>query len=140
MVEIVVEAVKKMGKSKGRSRPIPDASVKKVAQRLEAAFIHEATVTKKYNERNSWEVTMQARDGAVHVMRFLKVWFDLPQNVFFAAVSYLDEFLDLMKVLTLSFFATLDFLFVKSLFISTFSSNMIRGGVGKLYGVNLTDD
>ncbi|RZC40022.1 cyclin-G2 [Asbolus verrucosus] len=85
--------------SKGRSRPMPDASnIKNITYKLEEALANEDEFICNYSERKPWEVTMSARDGAVHVMRFLKVWFDLPQTIFFSAVSYLDLFLARMKV------------------------------------------
>ena len=38
------------------------------------------------------------RDGSAHVLRCLKVWYDLPADVFFSAVSSIDRFLAKMKV------------------------------------------
>merc|ERR1712038_1704757 len=37
------------------------------------------------------------RDGSSHVLRCLKVWYDLPSDVFFGAVSSIDRFLTKMK-------------------------------------------
>ena len=37
------------------------------------------------------------RDGSAHVLRCLKVWYDLPTDVFFIAVSSIDRFLAKMK-------------------------------------------
>lgn len=53
-----------------------------------------------YLDQQPGEVALSARDGAVQVMRYLKVWFDLPSNVYFTAVSLLDRFLTRMKVCT----------------------------------------
>ncbi|XP_048002457.1 cyclin G [Leguminivora glycinivorella] len=50
------------------------------------------------NESESGEVTTGARDGAAHVMRCLKVWYDLPTEVLIDAVSLFDRFLTKMKV------------------------------------------
>ncbi|KAJ3639644.1 hypothetical protein Zmor_002989 [Zophobas morio] len=85
--------------SKGRSRPMPDAgNIKDITLKLQKALQSENQFVWNNSDRKSWEVTMSARDGAVHVMRFLKMWFDLPQAVFFTAVNYLDMFLARMKV------------------------------------------
>ncbi|XP_069364610.1 cyclin G isoform X1 [Maniola hyperantus] len=44
------------------------------------------------------EVTTGARDGAAHVLRCLKVWFDLPADVLVSAINLFDRFLTKMKV------------------------------------------
>ncbi len=44
-------------------------------------------------------ITSGMRDGSAHVLRCLKVWYDLPAEVFFSAVSSIDRFLTKMKVL-----------------------------------------
>ncbi|CAH0404047.1 unnamed protein product [Chilo suppressalis] len=44
------------------------------------------------------EVTVGARDGAAHVLRCLKVWFDLPASVLIHAINLFDRFLTKMKV------------------------------------------
>ncbi len=43
-------------------------------------------------------ITCGMRDGSAHVLRCLKVWYDLPSDVFFGAVSFIDRFLAKMKV------------------------------------------
>ena len=43
-------------------------------------------------------ITCGMRDGSAHVLRCLKVWYDLPSDVFFGAVSSIDRFLAKMKV------------------------------------------
>ena len=43
-------------------------------------------------------ITSGMRDGSSHVLRCLKVWYDLPSDVFFGAVSSIDRFLAKMKV------------------------------------------
>ena len=43
-------------------------------------------------------ITSEMRDGSSQVLRFLKVWYDLPSDVFFGAVSNVDRFLRKMKV------------------------------------------
>uniref|UniRef100_T1E208 Putative cyclin g n=1 Tax=Psorophora albipes TaxID=869069 RepID=T1E208_9DIPT len=44
------------------------------------------------------EITIGTRDGAAHVLRCLKVWYDLPNDVLFAAINLVDRFLTKMKV------------------------------------------
>jgi cyclin G2 len=44
------------------------------------------------------EVTLGIRDGSAHVLRCLKVWYDLPSDVFFVAANLMDRFLTKMKV------------------------------------------
>ena len=50
------------------------------------------------NANNSnLNITSGMRDGSAHVLRCLKVWYDLPSEVFFWAVSSIDRFLTKMK-------------------------------------------
>lgn len=42
-------------------------------------------------------ITPGMRDGSAHVLRCLKVWYDLPSDVFHTAVSNIDTFLAKMK-------------------------------------------
>lgn len=44
------------------------------------------------------EITVGARDGAAHVLRCLKVWYELPTDMLLAAVNLVDRFLAKMKV------------------------------------------
>lgn len=44
------------------------------------------------------EITIGTRDGAAHVLRCLKVWYDLPNDVLFTAINLVDRFLTKMKV------------------------------------------
>ena len=43
-------------------------------------------------------ITREMRDGSAHVLRFLKVWYDMPSDVFFGAVNNVDRFLRKMNV------------------------------------------
>lgn len=43
-------------------------------------------------------MTVGARDGAAHVLRCLKVWYDLPSDVLFVATNLVDRFLTKMRV------------------------------------------
>jgi len=42
-------------------------------------------------------ITSGMRDGSAHILRCLKVWYDLPSDVFHAAIVYIDLFLSKMK-------------------------------------------
>ena len=44
------------------------------------------------------EITIAERDGAAHVLRCLKVWYDLPNDVLLTAINLVDRFLTKMKV------------------------------------------
>lgn len=44
------------------------------------------------------EITIAERDGAAHVLRCLKVWYDLSNDVLFTAINLVDRFLTKMKV------------------------------------------
>jgi len=46
----------------------------------------------------SGEVTVAARDGAAHVLRCLKVWYEMPSDVLFVATNLVDRFLAKMRV------------------------------------------
>lgn len=94
---------------KRRGRPFPDAVIlKPLAFNLEEALQVENLFRPNLLAINQHglkpgEVTLNSRDEAVSILRFLRVWFDLPHSVFFSAVSYLDMFLARMKVSTLYF-------------------------------------
>lgn len=89
--------------SKGRSWPLPDAAnLSHNLCELQKAIRHE----EKYKsnlpfsciDHQPGDVCMSARNRAVHTLRCLRVWFDLPESVFFTAVNFLDRFLTAMKV------------------------------------------
>ncbi|XP_018913902.2 cyclin G [Bemisia tabaci] len=44
------------------------------------------------------DITNGIRDGSAHVLRCLKVWYDLPADVLFTAINYMDCFLTKMRV------------------------------------------
>ncbi|CAD7092768.1 unnamed protein product [Hermetia illucens] len=44
------------------------------------------------------EITAGARDGSAYVLRCLKVWYELPSDVLFAAINLVDRFLNRMTV------------------------------------------
>ena len=50
------------------------------------------------------------RDGSAHVLRCLKVWYDLPSDVFHTALANIDTFLAKMKVKNLFYFYLCDYL------------------------------
>uniref|UniRef100_A0A1B6DLX3 Cyclin N-terminal domain-containing protein n=1 Tax=Clastoptera arizonana TaxID=38151 RepID=A0A1B6DLX3_9HEMI len=43
------------------------------------------------------EVTVGIRDGSAHVLRCLKVWYDMPSEVLFVAINLMDRFLTKVK-------------------------------------------
>lgn len=49
-------------------------------------------------EDNENEVTLGKRDGSAHILRCLKVWYDLPSDVLFISINIMDRFLTKMKV------------------------------------------
>ncbi|CAG9801077.1 unnamed protein product [Chironomus riparius] len=49
-------------------------------------------------QSNDGEITIGTRDGAAHVLRCLKVWYELPNDVLFTAINHVDRFLTKMKV------------------------------------------
>lgn len=52
--------------------------------------LHESFLTTLFLQQNG-EVTTGARDGAAHVLRCLKVWFDLPADVLINAINLFDR-------------------------------------------------
>lgn len=89
---------------KRRGRPFPDAvMLKPLAFNLEEALQVENLyrpnlLAINHHNIKPGEVTLKSRDEAVQILRFLRVWLDIPHSVFFSAVSYLDMFLARMKV------------------------------------------
>lgn len=49
-------------------------------------------------QSNDGEITIGTRDGAAHVLRCLKVWYELSNDVLFSAINHVDRFLTKMKV------------------------------------------
>jgi len=74
---------------KRRRRPLPDAVIlKPLAFNLEEALQVESLFRPNLlivNESGCkpGEVTFNSRDGAVNVLRFLRVWLDLPHTAYF---------------------------------------------------------
>ncbi|KAK7080918.1 putative cyclin [Halocaridina rubra] len=48
-------------------------------------------------KQDGGEISMKMRNGSAHVLRCLKVWYDLPPDTFFNAVNIMDRFLTRMK-------------------------------------------
>ncbi|KAK3860946.1 hypothetical protein Pcinc_033038 [Petrolisthes cinctipes] len=48
-------------------------------------------------KQDGGEISMRMRNGSAHVLRCLKVWYDLPADTFFNAVNIMDRFLTRMK-------------------------------------------
>ncbi|KAI4501658.1 hypothetical protein M0802_002993 [Mischocyttarus mexicanus] len=79
--------------------PVPDA-IHPLLEQLQEALVLEVKyqpdlqlLTTTQND----EITIEARDGSAHVLRCLKVWYDLPSDVFFLAINSMDRFLTKMK-------------------------------------------
>ncbi|XP_035719250.1 cyclin G-like [Vespa mandarinia] len=79
--------------------PVPDA-IHPLLEQLQEALVLEVKyqpnlqlLTTTQND----EITIGARDGSAHVLRCLKVWYDLPSDVFFVAINLMDRFLTKMK-------------------------------------------
>ncbi|RZF45191.1 hypothetical protein LSTR_LSTR009962 [Laodelphax striatellus] len=51
-----------------------------------------------HSQKCSGEVTVGIRNGSAHVLRCLKVWYDMPSEVLFVALNVMDRFLTRMKV------------------------------------------
>ncbi|KAG5892867.1 hypothetical protein JTB14_032591 [Gonioctena quinquepunctata] len=89
--------------SKRRGRPLPGAiNMKPIAFNLEEALavetLYRPNLLVIQQDLKPWEVTLHSRDSSVQILRFLRIWFDVPQTIFYSAVTYLDLFLSRMKV------------------------------------------
>ncbi|XP_015586457.1 cyclin G [Cephus cinctus] len=79
--------------------PVPDAIHPLVEQLQEALVLevkYQPDLQLPLTTQND-EITIGARDGSAHVLRCLKVWYDLPSDVFFIAINLMDRFLTKMK-------------------------------------------
>ena len=79
---------------------LPDAMIPALKQLQEAIAMEDKFATdlqlpSSGNDKNC--ITEGIRDGSAHVLRCLKVWYDLPSDVLFVAISYMDRFLTKMK-------------------------------------------
>lgn len=63
---------------------------------LEDTYASNLQLPSSGNDKNC--ITEGIRDGSAHVLRCLKVWYDLPSDVLFVANNYMDRFLSKMKV------------------------------------------
>lgn len=79
--------------------PVPDA-IQPLLEQLQEALVLET----KYQPNlqlptttQNDEITIGSRDGSAHVLRCLKVWYDLPSDVLFIAINLMDRFLTKMK-------------------------------------------
>lgn len=79
--------------------PVPDA-IHPLLEQLQEALVLEVKYQPNLqlpNISQNDEITIGARDGSAHVLRCLKVWYDLPSDVFFVAINLMDRFLTKMK-------------------------------------------
>lgn len=76
-------------------------SIEQVFERLYESLAletkYQPTLILPEDSRNG-EVTIGARDGAAHVLRCLKMWYEFPSDVLFGAVNLVDRFLTKMRV------------------------------------------
>lgn len=101
---IIVEAG--LGKSskmiKSNPQPVIGEDVHPYLRQLEQALELEVKYRVPVGDNGpggelSGGITSGMRDGSAHVLRCLKVWYDLPSDVFFNAISSIDRFLAKMK-------------------------------------------
>jgi len=71
--------------------------LKQLEQALELEVKYRVPVNDNPGGEMSGGITSGMRDGSAHVLRCLKVWYDLPSDVFFNAISSIDRFLAKMK-------------------------------------------
>lgn len=97
---IIVEAGD-LGQPRKSSRNVIGEDVHPYLKQLEQALELEIKYRVPVNENPGGEmsggITSGMRDGSAHVLRCLKVWYDLPSDVFFNAISSIDRFLAKMK-------------------------------------------
>ncbi|XP_043272910.1 cyclin G [Venturia canescens] len=79
--------------------PVPDA-IHSLLERLQEALLlevkYQPSLQLPVTTQND-EITIGTRDGSAHVLRCLKVWYDLPSDVLFIAINLIDRFLTKMK-------------------------------------------
>lgn len=84
--------------------PVSSPSVSSLMQSLQQALALEAKFQPKLQLPSGpatggegGEITCAMRDGAAHVLRCLKVWYDLPSSVLLASLNLMDRFISRMK-------------------------------------------
>jgi len=84
------------------SLPEPVMSPEQAFAKLHEALAMEAkfqpSLYLPQDSQDGGEITIGTRDGAAHVLRCLKVWYELSNDVLFAAINLVDRFLTKMKV------------------------------------------
>ncbi|XP_017007736.3 cyclin G [Drosophila takahashii] len=100
------------GVAAGNNNGEPSSTSKKLEDQLHALTSDELYETlKEYDalqdkfhtvlllpKESRREVTAGGRDGSAYVLRCLKMWYELPSDVLFSAMSLVDRFLDRMAV------------------------------------------
>ncbi len=87
--------------SSSSQRPLADPEVRPYLAQLDRALENELKFRgcpQPTRPDAASTITSGMRDGSAHVLRCLKMWYDLPPDVFFGAVSAIDRFLTKMKV------------------------------------------
>ena len=89
--------------SKGSSLPL-DPAVSRclgdLVHALKSELQYHGGPQPSESRRNAGCITSGQRDGSAHILRCLKVWYDLPSDVFFTAMLSVDRFLAKMKVVS----------------------------------------
>ncbi|KAF5294822.1 hypothetical protein FQA39_LY00306 [Lamprigera yunnana] len=80
-----------------RDWPVPDA-IQQIKIALGRENEWETNLLALSSSQVLGEVTLADRDGAAHLLRFLKFWFHLPTTVFIRAINIMDRFITKMKV------------------------------------------
>ncbi|XP_066597598.1 cyclin G [Prorops nasuta] len=78
---------------------VPDALlplIRQLEENLVLEIKYQSNLQLPHTTQND-EITVASRDGSAHVLRCLKVWYDLPSEVFFIAMNLIDRFLSKMK-------------------------------------------
>jgi len=89
-----------------QQKPVAAATGGAVQQDLLTPLLEALALEPKYQpalalphttKQESGQISMRMRNGSAHVLRCLKVWYDLPPDTFFNAVNIMDRFLTRMK-------------------------------------------
>lgn len=87
--------------SKRRSRPDQPDAITSLMDELEKLLDVEHTFTPHSEISPEFDdITATIRNRSINVLRCLKIWYELPSEVFILAVSIVDRFLTKMKVQT----------------------------------------
>lgn len=88
-----------------RPEDVTGCSPVKTEVDLHSSLLEAITLEPKYqpalalphSTKDCSEISLRMRNGSAHVLRCLKVWYDLPPETFFNAVNIMDRFLTRMR-------------------------------------------